>query len=40
MRFANIRDGKLLIEKERGLKIDFKRSKNILRGCGFSKRGN
>ena len=32
MRFVNIRDNKLLIEKETGLKIDFKRSKNILRG--------
>ena len=33
MRFANIRDKKLLIEKETGLKIDFKRSKNTLRGA-------
>ena len=32
MRFVNIRDDKLLIEKEIGLKIDFKRSKNTLRG--------
>ena len=30
MRFVNIRDDKLLIEKETGLKIDFKRSKNTL----------
>jgi len=40
MRFVNIRDDKLLIEKETGLKIDFKRLKNILGGVGFSKRGN
>lgn len=33
MRFVNIRDDKLLIEKETGLKIDFKRSKNTLRGA-------
>ena len=33
MRFVNVRDDKLLIEKETGLKIDFKRSKNTLRGA-------
>jgi len=33
MRFVNIRDDKLLIEKETGLKIDFKRSKNTYRGA-------
>ena len=32
----NIRDDKLLIEKETGLKIDFKRSKNTFRGVGLS----
>ena len=40
MCFVNVRDDKLLIEKETGLKIDFKRSENTLRGVGFSKRGN
>ena len=34
MRFGNIRDDKLLIEKETGFKIDFKRSKNTYRARG------
>ena len=33
MCFVNIRDDKLLIEKETGLKIDFKRLKNTLKGA-------
>ena len=40
MSLVNIRHDKLLIKKETGFKIDFKRLKNILRGSGFSKRGN
>ena len=33
MRFVNIRDDKLLIEKETGLKIDFKRLKKHIKGA-------
>ncbi len=32
MRFVNIQDDKLLIEKETGFKIDFKRSKKHIEG--------
>ena len=33
MRFVNIRDSKLLNEKETGLKIDFKRLKKHIKGA-------
>jgi len=33
MRFTNIRDDKLLIKKETGLKIDFKRLKKHIKGA-------